>query len=252
MADANSGSYSVRSTNKTMFSTSKISLAVNVATTCVVSYYAKISCFPLNGGGFFIDNVQHGETLKDIVPWTYYSVTLSPGNHLLEWKYGNQLTEGDYENAFYIDDITVGNAYDIYRANCDGSGQTMIADDVINAQFIDNGWVTLPIGQYKYGISIDGGHTIYWSDCIDKDYQGLDENDIADLDVYPNPAQDFIRVETMCTSSLQRIDLCDITGKLIISSTDTEINVSELKSGMYFVNILTEKGVVTKKVTIVR
>ena len=254
MADANSGSYSVRSTNKTMFSTSKISLAVNVATTCVVSYYAKISCFPLNGGGFFIDNVQHGETLKDIVPWTYYSVTLSPGNHLLEWKYGNQLTEGDYENAFYIDDITVGNAYDIYRANCDGSGQTMIADDVINAQFIDNGWVTLPIGQYKYGISIDGGHTIYWSDCIDKDYLSVDENLEDEVAVYPNPANNLIRidVEPRLIASVQRIDLYDITGKLMISYNETEIDVSGLESGMYFVNILTDKGVVTKKVTIVR
>ena len=254
MADANSGSYSVRSTNKTMFSTSKISLAVNVATTCVVSYYAKINCFPLNGGGFFIDNVQYGETLKDIVPWTRYTVSLSPGNHLLEWKYGNQLTEGDYENAFYIDDITVGNAYDIYRANCDGSGQTLIATDVISAQFIDNGWVSLPIGQYKYGVSIDGGYTIYWSDCIDKDYQDIEEIDFADVTVYPNPANDFIRidVETRLIASVQRVDVYDVTGQIVITSTETEINVSELKSGMYFVNILTEKGVVTKKVTIVR
>ncbi|MBO7459869.1 MAG: S8 family serine peptidase [Bacteroidales bacterium] len=251
-ADAHSGSYSVRSTNKTMFSTSKISLAVNVATTCVVSYYAKISCFPLNGGGFFIDNVQYGETLKDIVPWTRYTVTLSPGNHLLEWKYGNQLTEGDYENSFYIDDITVGNAYDIYRANCDGSGQTMIAEAVINAQFIDNDWVTLPIGQYKYGVSIDGGYTIYWSDCIDKDYQGLDENFVDDLTIYPNPVNDYIHVETMYSSSVQRIDIYNVTGQIVLSSTDTEINVSELESGIYFVNILTEKGSVTKKISVVR
>ena len=249
-ADANSGLYSVRSTNKTMFSTSKISLAVNVATTCVVSYYAKISCFPLNGGGFFIDNVQHGETLKDIVPWTRYTVSLSPGNHLLEWKYGNQLTEGDYENSFYIDDITVGNAYDIYRANCDGSGQTLIAEAVINAQFIDNDWVTLPIGQYKYGVSIDGGYTIYWSDCIDKDYQGVDENIVDNLTVYPNPANEYIHVET--NYELQRIDVYDVTGKLMISSTETEINVSDLESGIYFVNILTDKGCVTKKISVVR
>ena len=249
-ADANSGLYSVRSTNKTMFSTSKISLAVNVATTCVVSYYAKISCFPLNGGGFFIDNVQHGETLKDIVPWTRYTVSLSPGNHLLEWKYGNQLTEGDYENSFYIDDITVGNAYDIYRANCDGSGQTLIAEAVINAQFIDNDWVILPIGQYKYGVSIDGGYTIYWSDCIDKDYQGVDENIVDNLNIYPNPANEFIHVETNC--ELQRIDVYDVTGKLMISSTETEINVSDLESGIYFVNILTDKGCVTKKISVVR
>ncbi len=252
MADANSGSYSVRSTNKTMFSTSKISLAVNVAVTCVVSYYAKISCFPLNGGGFFIDNVQYGETLKDIVPWTRYTVTLSPGNHLLEWKYGNQLTEGDYENSFYIDDITVGNAYNIYRAHCDGSGQTLIAEGVINAQFIDNGWVTLPIGQYKYGISIDGGHTIYWSECIDKDYQGVDDIDFADCSVYPNPADDYIIVGANNDSPVQRIDIYDVTGKLMISSVEKEINVSGLESGMYFVNILTDKGCVTKKISVVR
>ena len=246
-----SGTYCVRSTNKTMFSTSKISLAVNVATSCVVTYYAKISCFPLNGGGFFIDNIQYGETIKDEVPWTKYTVSLSPGNHLLEWKYGNQLTEGDYENAFYIDDITVGNAYDIYRANCDGSGQTMIAEAVVNAQYIDNDWVTLPIGQFKYGISIDGGHTIYWSDCIDKDYQGVGENDIVDVTVYPNPATESI-VVVMNDSSVQRIDLYDVTGKIVITSTETEIDVSELESGIYFVNILTEKGPVTKKISVVR
>lgn len=252
MDGPNSGSYCVKSTNKNMFSTSKITLGVNVPTTCVVTYYAKISCFPLNGGGFFIDNVQQGETIKDIVPWTKYSVALSPGNHLLEWKYGNQLAEGDYENEYYIDDITVGNAYNVYRANCDGSGQTLIAESVINAQYIDVEWVTLPIGQYKYGISIDGGHTIYWSECIDKDYQGVDDIDFADCSVYPNPADDYIIVGANNDSPVQRIDIYDVTGKLMISSVEKEINVSGLESGMYFVNILTDKGCVTKKISVVR
>ncbi len=206
----------------------------------------------MNGGGFFIDNVQYGETIKDIVPWTRYSVTLNPGNHLLEWKYGNQLAEGDYENAFYVDDVTVGNAYNIYRANCDGSDQTLVAEAVINAQYIDNDWVTLPIGQYKYGVSVDGGYTIYWSDCIDKDYQGVDENTYVDVDIYPNPATNYILVTADNYLPLQRIDIYDVTGKLMITSREPEINVSELESGMYFVNILTEKGLVTKKISIVR
>lgn len=252
MDSPNNGSYCVKSTNKNMFSTSKITLGVNVPTTCVVTYYAKISCFPLNGGGFFIDNVQQGETIKDIVPWTKYSVALSPGNHLLEWKYGNQLAEGDYENEYYIDDITVGNAYNVYRANCDGSGQTLIAESVINAQYIDVEWVTLPIGQYKYGVSIDGGHTIYWSECIDKDYQGVDDIDFADCSVYPNPADDYIIVGANNDSPVQRIDIYDVTGKLMISSVEKEINVSGLESGMYIVNILTDKGCVTKKISVVR
>ena len=167
-------------------------------------------------------------------------------------KYGNQLTEGDYENAFYIDDITVGNAYDIYRANCDGSGQTLIAEAVVNAQYIDNNWVTLPIGQYKYGISIDGGYTIYWSECIDKDYQGVGENDIVDVAVYPNPAQNLIILRANDDTPIQSVDLYNVTGQIVITSTETEINVSELESGIYFVNILTEKGAVTKKISVVR
>lgn len=253
MDSPNSGSYCVKSTNKNMFSTSKITLGVNVPTTCVVTYYAKISCFPLNGGGFFIDNVQQGETIKDIVPWTKYSVALSPGNHLLEWKYGNQLAEGDYENEYYIDDITVGNAYNVYRANCDGSGQTLIAESVINAQYIDVEWVTLPIGQYKYGVSIDGGYNVYWSDCIDKDYQGLGENTAVEAMVYPNPANDVLTIES---SGIQRVTIVSMLGATIYdSSVNTDkmvLQLADYQSGMYFVNILTDKGLVAKKISIVK
>ena len=230
--EPHSGTYCVRSTNKTMFSTSKLTLGVNVPVTCVVNYWAKVDCFPLNGGGFFIDNVQHGETLKDKVPWTKFSVTLSPGNHLLEWKYGNQLTEGDYENAFYVDDVTVGNAYDIYRANCDGSDETMIASAVVNAEYIDNGWVSLPIGQYKYGVSIDGGNTLYWSDCIDKVTVGVEETTEA--------------------NSIKHITIVNTLGQVVYDAETTTNNsasiLEQCSNGVYIVNILTDKGLVTKKV----
>ena len=246
------GSYCVKSTNKTMFSSSKITLGVTIPTTCVVTYYAKISCFPLNGGGFFIDNVQHGETLKDEVPWTQYSVTLSPGNHLLEWKYGNQLTEGDYENAFYVDKITVGNAFSVYIENCDTGVQTLVEEDVINAQYIDNEWVNLPSGLYKYGVSADGGYTIYWSEPLDNDWDNVIENDDIAISIYPNPAHDKVIVEANNYSSVQRVDIYNVTGQLMISSFDNVINISELESGMYFVNILTDNRLITKKLTISR
>ena len=73
-----------------------------------------------------------------------------------------------------------------------------------------------------------------------------------DVTVYPNPAQNLIIIRTNDDTPLQRIDLYDVTGQLIISSTETEINVSELESGIYFVSILTEKGAVTKKISVVR
>ena len=250
MESPNSGSYCVKSTNKAMFSTSKITLGANVPTTCIVSYWARISCFPLNGGGFFIDNVQQGETLKDEVPWTRFTAALNPGNHLLEWKYGNQLNEGEYENTFYIDDITIGNTFNIYLKNCDTGIQTLVAENVINAQYVDNEWVNLPSGLYKYGVSADGGYTIYWSEPLDKDWDNVNENDMAEVSLYPNPAHDIIFVETNNDSPVQHIDIYNVTGQLVIESTETEINVSELESGIYIVNVLTDNGLITKKLII--
>ena len=66
---------------------------------------------------------------------------------------------------------------------------------------------------------------------------GIEEDEDVTISVYPNPAHNFIHVETMCTSSLQRIDLYDITGRKVLSTTETEINVSELESGVYFIRI---------------
>ncbi|MBO4574700.1 MAG: DUF4465 domain-containing protein [Bacteroidales bacterium] len=70
--------------------------------------------------------------------------------------------------------------------------------------------------------------------------QGIDENENIAISVYPNPAHDIITVETMCTSSLQRIDLYSVTGQLMLSSIETEINVSELPEGIYFATVFTE------------
>ena len=255
----NNGSYCAKSTNTGMFSSSKLSLAVNIPTTSIVSYYARVSCFPLNGCGFLIDNVQYGETLKDEVPWTQYTVPLSPGNHLLEWRYVNQLAEGEYENAFYIDDITVGNAFDIYRANCDGSNATLIASNVAEAHYVDYGWNALSIGQYKYGISTDGGNTIAWSECLDKNVMAADENNALEIRVYPNPTNGILFVQTVCTPSLPaETEYCivNLTGQILLQGNITDeilqINVSGLAEGMYFVRIQGEIGTTTKKFNIIR
>ncbi|MCR5035871.1 MAG: S8 family serine peptidase [Bacteroidales bacterium] len=251
MESPNSGSYCVRSTNKAMFSSSKITLGVNVPTTCVVSYYAMVDCFPLNGCGFLIDNVQYGQTLKDKVPWTKYTVALGPGNHLLEWKYVNQLTEGEYENAFYIDDVTVGNAYDVYRKNCDTGEQILVAEAVINAQYIDNEWVNLPNGLYQYGVSIDGGYTIYWSEPLDKDWDDVEENKLAEVAVYPNPANNAVTIESV---GIQRVTIVNMLGEMVydaeVNTNSITIQLTDYQSGMYFVNVLTDNGLITKKLTI--
>ena len=226
------GTYCAKSTNTGMFSTSNLSLGVNVPVTCVVSYSARISCFPLNGGGFLIDNVQQGETIKDELPWARYSFALSPGNHQLTWKYVNQLTEGEYENAFYIDDITVGNPFSIYRDNCTGGSPVLIAEKVAQSQYVDYGWDTLPIGQYKYGISNDEGSTIAWSECLPKNVMAINED------------QELV--------GIHHITIVNALGQIVYdadTSTDNSATLLEkLPQGIYVVNLLTDNGMVSKKI----
>ena len=64
---------------------------------------------------------------------------------------------------------------------------------------------------------------------------GIDENEIVTISVYPNPAHDIIFVGANHYLPVQRIDIYDVTGQLILTSTETEINVSELNPGMYII-----------------
>ncbi len=229
--EPHSGTYCAKSTNVGMFSNSSLGLAVNVPVTCVVSYEAKISCFPLNGGGFFIDNIQQGETVKDEMPWTRFSCTLAPGNHLLEWKYANQLNEGGYANAFFIDDITVGNPFHVYREHCESGDVHLIAEDVAEAHYLDYGWDELPLGEYRYGVSNDGGATIAWSARLNKTVMDVEENE--DL------------------GHIRRVTILSTLGQVLYdaytSEDDSASIIENFPTGIYIVNVLTDKGVVTRK-----
>lgn len=253
MQNPHSGSYCVRSTNKAMFSTSSITLAVNVAATTVISYYAMIDCFPLNGGGFLVDNMQLGETIKGSVPWTKYSVVLNPGNHLLEWKYANQLAEGEYENAFYIDDITVGNPFIIYRMDCDSGQQTSVAEDVANAQYVDPEWVNLPDGLYKYGVSADNGLTVAWSEPLDKNYDAVGGAEGIKVSIYPNPTSGDITIEY---GGMQRVTVVTALGQTVldvaVDADKVNLRMDDCQNGLYIVNILTGDNHITRKITISR
>ncbi|MCB9189537.1 MAG: T9SS type A sorting domain-containing protein [Flavobacteriales bacterium] len=87
---------------------------------------------------------------------------------------------------------------------------------------------------------------------------GVDENDLSTMiNVFPNPAEDNFSIllgnEDLTISSIQ---IVDVRGALVLnvsniqSSVQTNVNVSSLSQGVYFVNITTDQGVVTKKVSL--
>lgn len=79
---------------------------------------------------------------------------------------------------------------------------------------------------------------------------GIEENDAAAISVYPNPATDYVIVETCHGASVQRVEIYDITGHKVLSSTSTEINISELPQGVYFVAVFTENQKFVERIVI--
>ena len=79
---------------------------------------------------------------------------------------------------------------------------------------------------------------------------GLEESDIVTIPVYPNPAHNYIHVGANNDSPVQHIELYDITGRKVLISTDTEINVSELPKGVYFITVFIENRKIVEKIIV--
>ncbi|WP_055442350.1 T9SS type A sorting domain-containing protein [Lacinutrix himadriensis] len=77
----------------------------------------------------------------------------------------------------------------------------------------------------------------------------IDDNSLEAISVYPNPTKDFIHINMANTDSIEKVELFDITGKSVLSFTNTtKINISNLSNGIYMLHIKTDKGSINKKV----
>ena len=72
------------------------------------------------------------------------------------------------------------------------------------------------------------------------DITQTDENNALEITVYPNPATDFVMVET---EELQYVEILDMTGKALNRVTaeghSIRLDVSGLKAGVYFISAKT-------------
>jgi hypothetical protein len=71
--------------------------------------------------------------------------------------------------------------------------------------------------------------------------------------VSPNPANDFISVSNTDNILVNGISITDLNGRVVKQNSytnvsDIQVNVSDLASGMYMMNITSDKGSVTKKI----
>ena len=84
------------------------------------------------------------------------------------------------------------------------------------------------------------------------------QNDTFDVaatnfSVFPNPANDFVTISNSENISVNSISITDLNGRVVkqntySNGTNVQVNISDLSSGVYMMNITSDKGSVTKKI----
>nr|NQU91135.1 carboxypeptidase regulatory-like domain-containing protein [Bacteroidota bacterium] len=82
---------------------------------------------------------------------------------------------------------------------------------------------------------------------------GVDENIAAEnINVFPNPANNKVMISA--SEEITKIQLINYSGQLVLDQqiigTNTELNLSELGSGIYFIKVFSQNNVITRKLVI--
>ncbi|SCY91291.1 T9SS-dependent choice-of-anchor J family protein [Flavobacterium caeni] len=111
---------------------------------------------------------------------------------------------------------------------------------------------------FRYFVT-DGGTTGANSNIIGVDTFSIDRPlntegfFAANFAVSPNPASNVLNVNAKTGASLKKIELTDMNGRIVKSLdmgnvSQTQINVSDLQSGIYLLKISSDSGVGTSKI----
>lgn len=99
--------------------------------------------------------------------------------------------------------------------------------------------------------------TIQYQDSIRYNLLATNEIDLLQPLIYPNPAIDEIIVNTDGKAKIEKIEVYDINGKLLLVQSGfnlplAKLNVAGLPNGTYILSITSSKGIHQSKITIAR
>ena len=67
----------------------------------------------------------------------------------------------------------------------------------------------------------------------------------AQVAIYPNPTSGLLKVKA---DGLQRVELMDVTGKTIATTTSSTVDLTPMAAGVYMLRVVTDKGATVQKV----
>ncbi|SMP23604.1 T9SS type A sorting domain-containing protein [Chryseobacterium profundimaris] len=124
------------------------------------------------------------------------------------------------------------NTWKLYKGTnlSDWKTHTSLSSITLN----NNDWLGLSFGTRRPFTPSEANATLSVSNIVEESFK-----------IYPNPASDFIIIETK--DNIKDITVYSITGQKVLNTKNKKINVQHLKSGVYLAEIKTDKSTTTHK-----
>jgi len=194
------------------------------------------------------------------------TVTIVSEDGLQQKEYRFNFYKASLNNNATLSSITVNSAnletfspevfsYDIQLEN-NTIPQVSVTTSDVNATFEIENALSIP-GETIIRVLAENnvGQNIYRLNFLG--VSAINENESEALRIYPNPAQDFLMLETVFEDVIREVSLFSIDGTLVKRvncdyRTEMNIPLNGLNNGIYFISLQFKDKVITKKFIIAR
>ena len=143
---------------------------------------------------------------------------------------------------------------DTVRWTWDSMGHNLVQLNGETEPGFGEGYVQSPGHQYSHTFTTVGAHdyhcgphpnSMYGTITVNESSASIEEVSFLSISLYPNPSSDYIKIISSDLSETVKINVFDVLGKQTFSDLTNDINnysldVSNLKSGIYFITISTK------------
>ena len=158
-----------------------------------------------------------------------------------------ELTDANISDIVTLTDLNKANL--TYTATIDAAKKVITITPDEDFTYFSNITVTLVDIEDVNDVVLDGTDISFRTET----YIQINEDDISNVNIYPNPASSNLHIECEVNS---RINIIDVDGKIIFTQLSTNevnnIDLSTINSGVYYVNISNSEYNETKKLIILK
>ena len=77
------------------------------------------------------------------------------------------------------------------------------------------------------------------------------------IGIFPNPATDLVNIKSFKNSLIKTVQLVNMSGQILfesnnINQSEIELSIANRVTGMYYVRVLTENAIFTRKIQILQ